>query len=373
MSHLDEGTLHALLDGELELAEVREIQLHLGTCAACGSRLQDVKQFLAEADRLVGALELPAGGIRSHGEPMEPRRPPLSREPAPEPAPAPKPFREPGNWEEPPVLLIPDPLDGLERRRRWMRGLRFAAMIAAVFLKPSKPELQFTERDLAQPAPPTPAAVSPRETARPTPPVVAKQSRPTPAPSNREQAPKPAPTPTVLADEPAQDSADPTTGQLDTVAAAAEDSAPLEGMVATRGESSESEAAQPSSPSWTASDCGPVPMRLRPHCRPYERTPRRPLKLLHHPARSSSVPRSICALVWMRPRDSWGGRCTSSRPCRLSSSVSPRGGSCPGPMTTDQWSGWSTWTREDGWSCWINSACGPDRHQEHRQEASGGR
>ena len=51
MSHLDEGTLHALLDGELELAEVREIQTHLGTCAACDSRLQDVKQFLAEADR----------------------------------------------------------------------------------------------------------------------------------------------------------------------------------------------------------------------------------------------------------------------------------------------------------------------------------
>jgi len=46
MSHLDEGTLHALLDGELEIAEVREIQLHLGTCAACDARLQDVKQFL---------------------------------------------------------------------------------------------------------------------------------------------------------------------------------------------------------------------------------------------------------------------------------------------------------------------------------------
>jgi anti-sigma factor RsiW len=252
MSHLDEGTLHALLDGELELAEVREIQMHLGTCAACGSRLQDVKQFLAEADRLVGALELPAGGIRSHPETLEPRQPPLTREPAPEPAPAPKPFREPGNWEEPPVLLIPDPLDGLERRRKWMRGLRLAAMIAAVFvggrlisnaLKPSKPELQFTERDLAQPAPPTPAVVSPRETVRPEPPVVAKQSRPSPAPSNRDQEPKPAPTPTALADESTEDTA---TDQLDTVVAAVEDSAPLEEVVATKAESIEPGAAQPS-------------------------------------------------------------------------------------------------------------------------------
>ena len=49
MSHLDEGTLHALLDGELDLSEVSEIQMHLGTCVACGSRLQEVKQVLAEA------------------------------------------------------------------------------------------------------------------------------------------------------------------------------------------------------------------------------------------------------------------------------------------------------------------------------------
>lgn len=34
MSHLDEGTLHALLDGELDLHEVKEIQAHIGSCAA---------------------------------------------------------------------------------------------------------------------------------------------------------------------------------------------------------------------------------------------------------------------------------------------------------------------------------------------------
>jgi len=56
MSHLDEGTLHALLDGELDVTEAREVQSHLGTCVACGSLLQEVKQFLAEADRLVGIV-----------------------------------------------------------------------------------------------------------------------------------------------------------------------------------------------------------------------------------------------------------------------------------------------------------------------------
>src|SRR5688500_225528 len=107
MSHLDEGTLHALLDGELDLAEVREIQTHLGTCSACDSRLQDVKQFLAEADRLVGALETPKGTTRTRNEPTPPARPlPPPREPPP--------------WEPAPELLLPDPVDKANRYR-WGR------------------------------------------------------------------------------------------------------------------------------------------------------------------------------------------------------------------------------------------------------------
>ena len=64
MSHLDEGTLHALLDGELDLHEVKEIQAHIGSCAACGTRLREVKEFHGEADRLVGVLELPTSPSR---------------------------------------------------------------------------------------------------------------------------------------------------------------------------------------------------------------------------------------------------------------------------------------------------------------------
>ena len=60
MSHLDEGTLHALLDGELETTEVAEIQAHLGSCSACGLRLREVKEFHGEADRLIAAVELGA-------------------------------------------------------------------------------------------------------------------------------------------------------------------------------------------------------------------------------------------------------------------------------------------------------------------------
>ncbi|HEU4681802.1 MAG TPA: zf-HC2 domain-containing protein [Gemmatimonadales bacterium] len=246
MSHLDEGTLHALLDGELELAQVQEIQLHLGTCAACGSRLQDVKQFLAEADRLVGALEIPAGGSRARHESA------THREPPPDPAPPPRTFREPEPWvETPPPLLLPDPLDSQERRKRWMRGLTLAAMVGAVLLggrmltsalRPSKPELQFTERDLATPAPTAqPAVVSPEERG-PAPAPVVRQSRP--APTNREPARKaaPPPAPKVLADQPAPDTG---ADELDTVLAAAEDSVPVDESVALADNPEEAVAEQP--------------------------------------------------------------------------------------------------------------------------------
>src|SRR4051812_28736408 len=110
MSHLDEGTLHALLDGELELSEVSEIQMHLGTCVACGSRLQEVKQVLAEADRLVGAIDVPAGAARPRPEPVPTSTPRM-------------PIGDPEPWNEPPVLLVPDPIDAQARRNRWMRAV----------------------------------------------------------------------------------------------------------------------------------------------------------------------------------------------------------------------------------------------------------
>ncbi|HVD33678.1 MAG TPA: zf-HC2 domain-containing protein, partial [Gemmatimonadales bacterium] len=121
MSHLDEGTLHALLDGELDVTEAREVQSHLGTCVACGSRLQEVKQFLAEADRLVGALEMPAGAAASPPRPPRQSAPPSRRQ-----------LHEPETWEEAPVLLVLDDAEALARRRRWFRALGWAAMIAVV-------------------------------------------------------------------------------------------------------------------------------------------------------------------------------------------------------------------------------------------------
>lgn len=195
MSHLDEGTLHALLDGELDLAEVREIQTHLGICAACDSRLQDVKQFLAEADRLVGALETPTASTRPRYEPA----PPPAR-PVPPP-------RELPPWEPAPELLLPDSVQRFEGHR-WGRTFRWAAMILVVFgagrliqgaLRPDKPTLVLTARDAAPAATP-PAIVSPTEAgSRES--ALAQEYHP--APVNRARSEKAAPERKVLAERPA--------------------------------------------------------------------------------------------------------------------------------------------------------------------------
>ena len=244
MPHLDEGTLHALLDGELDVAEVKEIQTHLGACAACGSRLQDVKQFLAEADSLVGALETPAGAPRPGRAPAPP---PGAPTPASSAANA-RAWREPV-WDAAPELLLPEDPEEVARRRRWNSRFRWAAMIALVLgagqivksvLGPGEPDLFMNERDALSSAPQAPPPViSPEETSRPET-SAAKAARP--APVARTPAPKPAANQqSVLAKEAAETLATdqndtPALAQADTSAAPVGEVAVAGGAVAARDE-----------------------------------------------------------------------------------------------------------------------------------------
>lgn len=61
MSHLDEGTLHALLDGEIPSAELAPIQAHLSACPECRARLEAERELMEEADGLVDLVEVPVG------------------------------------------------------------------------------------------------------------------------------------------------------------------------------------------------------------------------------------------------------------------------------------------------------------------------
>lgn len=116
MSHVDEGTLHALLDGELDTSTLHEVQTHFATCPACAARLAEAKQLIAETERLVNALEVPAGPRSGSG-------------PAPDPWPA------PGVATPPPldpVVLIPDNPTPAEIRRSRLKVLAWAAALVLV-------------------------------------------------------------------------------------------------------------------------------------------------------------------------------------------------------------------------------------------------
>lgn len=59
MSHVDDGQLNALLDGELEPGDAKAIEAHLASCAVCAKRLDEAKQFLAESASLLDVLVPP--------------------------------------------------------------------------------------------------------------------------------------------------------------------------------------------------------------------------------------------------------------------------------------------------------------------------
>lgn len=63
MSHVDEGALHAYLDGELPPAERAALEAHVAECPACRARLTEERALLERASQLLGLaqpLERPA-------------------------------------------------------------------------------------------------------------------------------------------------------------------------------------------------------------------------------------------------------------------------------------------------------------------------
>lgn len=55
MSHVDEGTLHAYLDGELPSTERVALEAHLAQCATCRATLDEERALLERASALLGA------------------------------------------------------------------------------------------------------------------------------------------------------------------------------------------------------------------------------------------------------------------------------------------------------------------------------
>ncbi len=56
MSHVDEGALHAYLDGELPPGERTALEAHLAQCEACRGRLSDERALVERSSALLGAV-----------------------------------------------------------------------------------------------------------------------------------------------------------------------------------------------------------------------------------------------------------------------------------------------------------------------------
>jgi len=79
MPHVDEGTLHAYLDGELPFAERKTLDVHLAECASCRTMLEEERALLDRASALLGAArptERPAPPFEQLSVPRPPRRSP---------------------------------------------------------------------------------------------------------------------------------------------------------------------------------------------------------------------------------------------------------------------------------------------------------
>jgi hypothetical protein len=65
MQHLEDGLLHALVDGEVPSAELAPIQAHLEGCAECRNRLEQTRSVAGESDQLIGFIDVPPTGERT--------------------------------------------------------------------------------------------------------------------------------------------------------------------------------------------------------------------------------------------------------------------------------------------------------------------
>lgn len=73
MSHADDGTLHAYLDGELSPVERERLDRHLADCAACRARLDEERALIERADALLALAAPPERAAPPLSELRKPR------------------------------------------------------------------------------------------------------------------------------------------------------------------------------------------------------------------------------------------------------------------------------------------------------------
>jgi hypothetical protein len=75
MNHLDEGTIHAWLDGAMGATQAREVEAHVAQCSVCAGAVAEARGLIAGASRVLLALDdVPAGVLPARKAPTAPRR-----------------------------------------------------------------------------------------------------------------------------------------------------------------------------------------------------------------------------------------------------------------------------------------------------------
>lgn len=164
--HVEEGTIHAWLDGEVPAREAATIEAHVASCAACAAAVAEARGLMAASSRILGALdEVPAGVT-------------------------------------PTIAKVPTPGPVRARRPAWQRPQFAAAAATVIILAGSTVVFSRSNRTLQAPVAPTVAAEfsATRETPAPAPVAAAGKEEAraadrvrldSPAASARQAAPAP--------------------------------------------------------------------------------------------------------------------------------------------------------------------------------------
>ncbi len=63
MQHLDEGTIHAWLDGALPAETAERVARHASSCSECAHAVADARGLIAGASRIASSLDSVRGGV----------------------------------------------------------------------------------------------------------------------------------------------------------------------------------------------------------------------------------------------------------------------------------------------------------------------
>ena len=63
MQHLEEGTIHAWLDGALSANEAADVEQHVTQCGECAALVAEARGMIAGATRIVSSLDIVRGGV----------------------------------------------------------------------------------------------------------------------------------------------------------------------------------------------------------------------------------------------------------------------------------------------------------------------